>query len=161
MNLKDLLQLVKLEKIEKQIVNYYPHEIDKVQAGDYAKLFDELSTLEPLDNDLTRMLHVEYITECGNANEHIWNVSYSQDKRYDRKYTLDFLSKAEILGSMISELDMDKLDNDSYVSLVFQGMLSEEDTVEEPDLENGSKRGSRKYLSLEEVLSSSDEGEFD
>lgn len=115
MFVKDLLEQINEETVERMILSKYPEELARVESSYYRNVISKMREVAKEENAEQRTIHVEFTKDFGATNpEFIWNASYSTHKRYNHKYALKFVSIEQIASSYIVEKDLEELSVPQY-----------------------------------------------
>lgn len=161
MHIQELIKQTEADRIIEEILNYYPHEKERVHSNYYHHLIQMLCQAEIPPNRQHVTVHVDYSKDFGKNNpSHIWGVSYSVNKRYHHKYSLYYLTINEIAGALVFSRDLEHQRKEEYIAhLLYE--IAQRDLFEDDNEfvagEPSNKKSQKEYCLLEELLDDDDE----
>ncbi|MFF2532300.1 DUF6557 family protein [Brevibacillus sp. NPDC058079] len=168
MIIKDLLERMEYQYVHESIMNLYPKECQRVMDGFYKLLWEEIRNVAPIENQNNMTIHVQYVKEHEKAEQYMWNVSYSVDRRFHHQYGLQFATREQIVSAMVKDEDLEVQSAEQYLAHILfdvarEGQMEEqEDGIRSVDPKNHLPHFSDtvEYRSVDEVIKELENDEF-
>jgi plasmid maintenance system killer protein len=115
------------------IVKLYPQERKRISEGFYQELWKELRLIDLSENEDSMTIHVQYIKEHEKAEQYMWNVTYSMNRRLHHQYDLQFASKEQIVSAFVNDEDLEGLAAEEYIAHILVDVVREGQMEEQED----------------------------
>lgn len=122
----DLIQQVDDQVIADTIERLYPNDKKRIE-----EVLAELRQTSPAENCNHTTIHVQYVKEHERSERYLWHATYSIDRRYHHQYSLQYLSKSQILSAEVLESDLAVLPKEEYLVHLLFDLAREEEIDEE------------------------------
>ncbi|ADO59717.1 DUF6557 family protein [Paenibacillus polymyxa] len=133
MIIKDILKRMEYEHLYEAILKLYPKEHQRMEEGVYKELWDELQELVPIENPDRMTIHVQYVKEYERAEQYMWNVTYSMNRRFHHQYRLQFATRGQIVSALVNDPDLQVLSAEEYVAHIVFDIMREGQMEEQED----------------------------